>query len=54
MYNSSGRRLRGRVEDQRGSPDEMSADVPIAFVKIPKIVQIWYVRQKVAVEIQKT
>ena len=32
----------------------MSDDVPIVSVKIPKIIQIWDGRQKVAVEIQKT
>ena len=40
----------GRVDYRRGAPDEMSANVPIVSVKIPKIIQIWDGRKKVAVE----
>ena len=39
----------GRVDDQRGAPEEISDDVPSVFVLILKIIQIWYGRQKVAV-----
>ena len=42
------------VDYRRGALDEMSADAPIVSVKIPKIIQIWDGRQKVAIEIQKT
>ena len=54
MYNSAGRRTRGKVDNRQGAPAEMSADAPIFSVKIPNRIQIWDGRQKVAVEIQKT
>ena len=40
-----------RVDDQQGASAEMSAFLPSFFMWIPRIIQIWDGRQKVAVEI---
>ena len=57
MYNSDGRRLWDRGDNHRGVLARMRriSDVaPSVSVCIPKIIQIWYGKKKVAVEIQKT
>ena len=44
----------GRVDKQRGASEEINADAPNVSMLIPKIIQIWNRRQKVAAEKHKS
>ena len=44
----------GRIDDPKGSPEEISADVPSVYVVISKRIKIWDGRQKLGVEIKKS
>ena len=54
MDNRSGRWLWGRVDVQGGALAKMSAFLPSVYAWIPKIIQNWGGRQKLALEIHKS
>ena len=54
MYNSHAWKIIGRFDNQQGAPSDISTDAPSFSVRILKKIKIWYGRQKMAVDIQKT